>query len=303
MVCIDLGSNSLRVAKFNCETQNNEHFFTTVTKIADGLAQTGKINDEAIKRTIDALKHAKTIIDFDDEIHAVTTEAVRKASNSMEVISRIKEATDVEFEIISGDDEAKYTLLAVEERIDILYPDEKDSFVLVDIGGGSTELIFNYRNKVRSQSFPIGIVTLSQKYDANISLIEQKLPQLMHDMQTFCDETYAQHGKVDKFVATAGTPTTIASLKHNLTYETYDPNIVEGTLLVKKELDYYLERLMKMSQAHRIKSVGSGREEIITTGVAIYKELFNIVGIKESVVIDFGLVEGVAIYYCNKKML
>ncbi|KIM06779.1 MAG: hypothetical protein KU38_11805 [Sulfurovum sp. FS08-3] len=301
MVCIDLGSNSLRVAKFNCETQNNEHFFTTVTKIADGLAQTGKINDEAIERTIDALKHAKTIIDFDDEIHAVTTEAVRKASNSMEVISRIKEATDVEFEIISGDDEAKYTLLAVEERIDILYPNENDSFVLVDIGGGSTELIFNYRNKVRSQSFPIGIVTLSQKYDANISLIEQKLPQLMHDMQTFCDETYAQHGKVDKFVATAGTPTTIASLKHNLTYASYDGAVVEGTLLQMCDLDFHRDKLMAMSDKERIEAVGIGRLEVINTGVAIYKELFNIVGIKESVVIDFGLVEGLAMHHCRQK--
>ncbi|MBN2824674.1 MAG: phosphatase [Campylobacterales bacterium] len=301
MISIDLGSNSLRVAKFNCEMQNNEHFFTTVTKIADGLAQTGKINDAAIKRTIDALKHAQSIIEFDEEIYAVTTEAVRKASNSDEVIAKIKAATGVEFTIISGDDEAKYTLLAVESRVDILYPNAKDSFVLVDIGGGSTELIFNYRDKVFSQSFPIGIVTISQKYDANISLIEQKLPQLMQEMQEFCDTIYQAHGKVAKFVATAGTPTTIAALKQNLTYKTYDPDIVEGTLLVKKELDYYLERLMKMSQEHRIESVGSGREEIITTGVAIYKELFKIVGIKKSVVIDFGLVEGVAIHHCKEK--
>ena len=231
MISIDLGSNSLRVAKFDCATKKNKQFFTTVTKIADGLAQTGKINDAAIKRTIDALEYAKSIIDFESEIYAVTTEAVRKASNSDEVIAKIKAATGVEFTIISGDEEAKLTLMAVENQIDLLYPNEKDSFVLIDIGGGSTELIFNYRNKVFAQSFPIGIVTLSQKYDANIALIEQELPKLMQEMQDFCDSIYQAHGKVAKFVATAGTPTTIAALKHNLTYKTYDAAIVELSLI------------------------------------------------------------------------
>ncbi|MEA2028670.1 MAG: phosphatase, partial [Campylobacterota bacterium] len=178
---------------------------------------------------------------------------------------------------------------------------ENDSFVLVDIGGGSTELIFDYRGKVFSQSFPIGIVTISQRYDANIALIEQELPKLMREMQAFCIKIYKEHGKVDKFIATAGTPTTIAALKHNLSYKTYDADLVEGTLLVKSELDIYRDKLMNMNLEERIEAVGAGRVEVINTGVAIYKELFNIVGIEESMVIDFGLVEGVAIYNCQKE--
>jgi len=300
MISIDLGSNSIRVAKFDCATKSNKQFFTKVTKIADGLNQTGKIKPESIQRVIDAIDEAKAKIAFDEPIYAVTTEAVRKASNSDEVIAKIKEATGVSFEIISGDDEAKYTLKAVASRVDILYPNENDSFVLVDIGGGSTELIFDYRGKVFSKSFPIGIVTISQQYDANIELIEQELPTLMSQMREFCDEIYQTHGKVDKFVATAGTPTTIAALKHNLTYKTYDANLVEGTVLKKPELDFYRDKLMSMSLEERIKAVGAGRVEVINTGVAIYKVLFDIVGIEQSVVIDFGLVEGVAIYHCNQ---
>jgi len=299
MISIDLGSNSIRVAKFDCATLTNSNFFTKVTKIADGLAQTGRINEASIQRVIDAINEAKGLMSFEDEIHAVTTEAVRKASNAAEVIAKIKAATGVEFEIISGDDEAKYTLVAVQNRVDLLYPDEHDTFVLVDIGGGSTELIFNYRDKVFSQSFPIGIVTISQKYDANIEMIEEELPKLMAQMQHYCDEVYATHGKVDKFVATAGTPTTIAALKHNLTYDTYDANIVEGTILTQPELDLYRDKLLAMDTSEQIERVGEGRVEIINTGVTIYKELFKIVGIEESVVIDFGLVEGLAIYHCQ----
>ncbi|MEA2028696.1 MAG: phosphatase, partial [Campylobacterota bacterium] len=126
MISIDLGSNSIRVAKFDCITKSNKQFFTKVTKIADGLSQTGKIKPESIQRVIDAIDEAKAKIEFDEPIYAVTTEAVRKASNSDEVIERIKEATGVDFEIISGDDEAKYTLMAVASRVDILYPNEND---------------------------------------------------------------------------------------------------------------------------------------------------------------------------------
>jgi len=286
---------------FDCTTKTNKKFFTKVTKIADGLVQTGKIKPESIQRVIDAIHEAKEIVSFHNQrIHAVTTEAVRKACNADEVIQRIKEATGVEFAIISGEDEANYTLLAVESRIDLLYPNENDSFVLVDIGGGSTELIFNYREKVFSQSFPIGIVTTSQHYNGDIEQIQDELPRLMQGMKAFCESIYAQHGKVDKFVATAGTPTTIAALKHGLAYNQYDGTIVEGTLLQTHDLDNHRNRLMQMSVEERIDAVGVGRLEVVNTGVAIYKELFGIVDIQDSVVIDYGLVEGVAIHYCTQ---
>ncbi len=85
-----------------------------------------------------------------------------KLQNSKEVLEEIKRETAVEFEIIDGDDEAKYALTATKYRLESLDINPK-SFVLVDIGGASTEVIFSYPTESIFKSFPIWIVTLTQE--------------------------------------------------------------------------------------------------------------------------------------------
>ena len=296
MISIDLGSNSIRIIKFNCATKEVIIEFSRVVKVADGLSSSGKIMIESAQRVIDTINDAKEVIDFDDKIFAVTTQALRQANNSKEILELIAQKSGVKFEIISGEDEAKYTLLAVESRLDIIAP-QSQSFVLVDIGGGSTEIIFKYQDRVVSKSFPIGIVTIAQSYP-NVNQMINILPKLMSDMLEFVNDIYSKYGLVDSFLATAGTPTTIASLKCGLDYASYDPLIVEGTSLNIKELDKYLKELSLLNHQELIKAVGSGRDEVIYTGVEIYKELFNILRFDSSIVVDFGLVEGLAIQNC-----
>jgi exopolyphosphatase/guanosine-5'-triphosphate,3'-diphosphate pyrophosphatase len=100
------------------------------------------------------------------------------------------------------------------------------------------------------------------------------------------------------FCATAGTPTTIAAMKHNLVYSTYDPSIVTGTKLSLDELNYYLNKLLQMSTKERQIAVGVGRDDLIVAGVVIYKEIYNILNKDCSIVIDDGLSMGVAISSC-----
>jgi len=153
MIAIDLGSNSLRVLEYDCVTYKATYTSEKVVKTADGLAQTGMVNDAAVQRVIATLKEAQENIDFFGQpLTAVTTEAIRRASNSEEVLGRIKKETGVSFDIISGEEEARLTLLAVKQRLTKLQY-ASDSFVLVDIGGGSTELIFHYGEETFSKSF------------------------------------------------------------------------------------------------------------------------------------------------------
>ena len=154
IIAIDLGSNSLRVLKMNCATKERLGAFHKTVKTADGLAKTGKINDEAIVRVVTALNEAKEELDFSDaRVKAVTTEAIRQASNGLEVLISIKKQTGVSFEVIDGDTEAKYALRAVQNRLEILGETPK-SFMMVDIGGGSTEMLFYYgENQYFSKSF------------------------------------------------------------------------------------------------------------------------------------------------------
>ncbi len=297
VVAIDLGSNSIRFLKIDCKSKKFLSEFHKTVKTADNLAITGKISSEALDRVVNAIDEAKSKMDFSDStIKAVTTEALRQAINSKEILDEIKDRTGVKFNIIDGDSEAKYALIATTNRLKLLGIEPK-SFALADIGGASTEIIFHYGDKTFAKSFKIGIVTLTQSFKT-LTEIANGISALMNDIRVFTEEIYSKYGKVEKFIATAGTPTTIASMKLGLTYKTYDAEKIHGTILTRADLVKQLEILLTMSKEDRVKTVGVGREDLIASGVLIYEELYNIGRFNESIVIDDGVREGVAFSEC-----
>jgi len=302
VIAIDLGSNTLRVTQLDCQSGIFGASFEKIVKTADGLVQTGVIGSEAVERVIVAISEAKRCIDFSgDKVVAVTTEAIRRASNSEAVLSRIKEDTGISFEVISGEKEAALTLLAVEHRLKHLDREKGDrdhsSFVLVDIGGGSTELIFRYSDQIVTKSFPVGIVTVAQQCET-LDKIDGALPALMKEMKQFAQSVVSRHGALDAFIATAGTPTTVAAMKLGQNYATYDPASINGTSLEIEELDHYLKVLLGMPFEEREVTVGVGRSDLIAAGILIFRQLFILLGMKECVVIDDGLREGLALEKC-----
>jgi exopolyphosphatase/guanosine-5'-triphosphate,3'-diphosphate pyrophosphatase len=294
VIAIDLGSNSIRFLKMDCKTKKQVSSFHKTVKTADGLAQTGHIAYPALDRIIVAINEAKEKMDFSDSIvKAVATEAIRQAINGQEILDGIENNTGIRFEIIDGNDEAKYALIATKNRLELLGKLPK-SFVIADIGGGSTELIFCYGQRVISKSFKVGIVTVTQSF-RGLSEIAEAIPALMNEMKRFCYEVYNKYGKVEKFVAMAGTPTTVASMKLGMSYATYDANRIHGTVLKRADLYTQLKRLLDMSVELRQEMVGVGRDDLIISGILIYEEIYNITGFNSSIVIDDGVREGVAL--------
>ncbi len=299
IITIDLGSNSIRALKINCKTKDTISSFHKPVRTADNLANTGEISSGALDRILKALNEINIKMDFaNSTIKAVTTEALRQASNRQEILDEIESKTGVIFNIINGDDEAKYALIATKYRLEKLNLNI-DKFLLADIGGASTELIFNYRDRFFSKSFPIGIVTLTQRYN-NIEELEQNISDIMSNVKEFADKIYKTYGYVDEFIAIAGTPTTLASLKLGLTYLTYDATKIHGTILTREDLDIQMINLLNMSKKEREETIGVGREDLIASGILIYRELYNISNFNKSIVIDDGIREGVAFSECTK---
>ncbi len=300
-VGIDLGSNTLRAAAYNCTTGMFEVTYGTIVKTADGLAQTGRISDGAVQRVITGLNAMQEAIDFSEaSVRAVTTEAMRRAGNAGEVLARIAGETGVAFDVIDGEEEARLTLSAVRHRLKQLTPDATDeSLALVDIGGGSTELIFAYPDgTIVLQSFPLGIVTLSQSH-ADLDAIDEALPEVMLPIERFVAEVYVDGGRPDRFVATAGTPTSVASMQLGMEYDTYDPKRINGTELSIHAPRYYLDKLLAMPMDQRERTVGVGRADLVTAGILIFDRLYRILGFEACTVIDDGLREGVALSLCG----
>jgi exopolyphosphatase/guanosine-5'-triphosphate,3'-diphosphate pyrophosphatase len=298
MIACDLGSNTFRVVQIDCNTKERINEFEKIVKTADGLHKNKVINDKALKRVIQAIKEAKSIIDFkNDTVYGIATAAMRLAKNSKEVLEKIKKETGLKIVIIDGNEEARLTSIAVEnalKRKEIKFR----SYMLLDLGGGSTELFFKAGKNIASKSFNIGIVTIAQKYK-NFDLIKDNLEDELSGLKEFVEDLYAKYFKPAIFVATAGTPTTIAAFEQGMDYGSYDYKKINGTKLYRKNLKNSMQRLLAMDEKNREFWVGAGRGDLIIAGVLLLDKIVDICGFNDITVIDDGLREGLALSKCN----
>ena len=298
MIAIDLGSNSFRAITYDCESGQFGKDYEAIVKTADRLHQTSEISEGALSRILHALKEADEQLDFSQHtIKAVTTQAMRKATNAQEVLAQIEQECGVRFEIIDADREAYYTLIAVEARLRALQI-QSEHFVLIDVGGGSTEIIFYRDGEMESQSFPIGIVTTAQICDDGEE-IHAYLDAQFKPLVAYVENYYKNVSKPISFVATAGTPTTMAAYLLGMNYRDYDVEKINGFRLSLQGTQKALDGLMALSESARAEIVGVGRESLILAGIVIVQKLYDVLGFSEAVVIDDGVREGVAIASCT----
>ncbi|PHR58869.1 MAG: phosphatase [Arcobacter sp.] len=297
MIAIDLGSNSLRMIQRDCSKKCFVNEYEKLVKTAEELHSHNRISEGAVERILEGLKEASQNFDFENETYvAVTTEALRRASNSQEVIEKIYQDTGVKFRVIGAHKEAELTLLAVDKRLESL--GFRGSYLLIDIGGGSTEIIFKKGNISESKSFPVGIVTMASKYPSKEQIMLH-LKDELQEIKEYAQQYYKKEGKPDFFVATAGTPTTIAAFLQGMKYNAYEAQVINGSTLNYFDCTRALEELLALSFDERASYVGVGREELIISGVMIYAEFFRLLGFEDSVIIDDGLREGLAISSCE----
>ncbi len=298
MIAIDLGSNTCRVIEYNCETKQFICEYEKIVKTADGIEKSSLISEATIERVIEALRSAQDKIDFKNQaIEAYATAALRMATNSKFALDEIYKHTGVQFKIIDGDLEAKLTHMAVKNRLDILNIDNS-SFVLVDVGGGSCEVIFSQDEKVHSKSFNVGIVTVTQRATSS-SEIPQLIDEALKPIKEYINTFYQNSPKPKTYVSTAGTPTTVASYLSGMTYKTYDSKKINGLSLSREQLLKSLDDLLALSEEDRSTYVGVGREDLIITGILIIEKFYKLLGFNDSIVVDDGLREGIALHYCS----
>lgn len=291
MVAIDLGSNTIRFIEFDGQKWGKS--FEKIVRSAEGLYETGVIGEKAIDRIIGAINEAGREIDLSEQsIVGYTTAAMRLAKNSAVVLERIKEETGISFAIIDAHKEAALTLNAVRFRLSKLgiVP---TSFLLADIGGGSTELIRYENRSVQSVSINMGIVTLSES-STDSDILEKKIAQFKYKVsESLSTKT------TEKLVLTAGTPTTIAAYLNGMDYQTYDPDKINGTLLSLKDCFRVYDELLAMDEGTRTRYVGVGRENLIIAGILMVTAIYEASGHEEALIIDDGLREGIALEYFN----
>ena len=273
LASIDLGSNSTRllIAEVDDKGFNILQRIHVVTKMSEKVEQTEEISIDASKRVNSTLrKFKKLLIENDvDDVFVIGTAALRDAKNSDEVIENIRKKYDFEVEVLSGHDEGITTSIGV-----LHFMDNSENFLIVDIGGRSTEFIYESENKIISKSLNLGVVTLSEKYFSNLPIN----PELIDEVKLTITTELSQLNIKDKknVIGVSGTALSLASIF--LDQQTFHEEELHE---VKIDIDSVQEinnRLLKMTEAGIItqfKGIDPKRASTITSGIFLLEIILS----------------------------
>ena len=267
-----------------------------ILRLGEGVDQTKRLNSAAMDRVIECLREWRGIIDNHqvDVATAVATSAVRDAANREEFLRRVKQETGFDVEVITGDEEARRTLLGIRSGLSAGVID----MIALDIGGGSTEFILDRPGQVPIvRSIDIGVVRLCErvlKHDPpTTEEVEQAREWVRRETQSAVVGMKGYQSVA--FVGTAGTITALAAMAQKL--PTYEPARIHNYRLALASVQELEQTLLSRKKADRIGLPGleKNREEVIAAGAIIIRTIMETLGRPSVLVSDLGLREGVLI--------
>tara|TARA_B100001113_G_scaffold56338_1_gene42060 strand:+ start:1260 stop:2171 length:912 start_codon:yes stop_codon:yes gene_type:complete len=270
---LDLGSNSTRllIADVSEEKFNTLERSHVVTKMAEGLEENGFISDEARKRVIKTLKTFLKQIKKHEvvEVFAVGTAAMRDSSNTVEFIDEIKSKLDIEVEIITGHQEGIITSLGVHHFMDNL-----QNYLIVDIGGRSTEFIYEDNNKVVSHSLDIGVVTLTEKYFSKLPANRENILKAEQEVIEKISNLKISNNKL--LIGVSGTATSLGSIY--LEQDRFNEDPIHNIEISQLELTNIKNIVQKLSEPEiitKFNGVDPKRAKTITSGIVILENIMK----------------------------
>ena len=305
LAAIDVGTNSIHMVV--AKIQPDIPAFTIVgrekatVRLGDFCKKTGELSAAAMDRAIEALRRCQDVAKSvnAEQIIAVATSAVREAPNGQGFLQRIEDDLGLWINLISGTEEARRIYLGVLSGMSFSH----QPHVIVDIGGGSTELILGDGHEPRTlSSTKVGAVRLSaeQVKTDPISLSEfQALQAYIRGMLERSIEDLQAHlkpGEHPRMVGTSGTIETLVALNAREKLGTV-PTPLNGCELSLKDLREWVNRLRRMNLAERLAVPGLSerRAEIILPGAMILQEVMTQLGADSIVVCERSLREGVIV--------
>jgi len=303
---IDIGSNTLRlliaqpsIDPLAIQPWKIINYTHRITRLGQGLHESGKLSKAGMERTLDALKEFRHLINHHKvqthSIFAVATAAVREAENGSFFKQLIQQKTGINVSIISGEEEAFRSLLGAAS---VLHDETRNDMLLFDIGGGSTEFIRAKEGVINDAiSCKLGVVRLVEAH-------LHSDPPSMGDYMAMKNSTRGHLAKVSAFwgktsphaparmVGTAGTVTTLAAVQMELT--PYDPVKVNNHRIDREDFNQLRNRLLSMNHHQResIPAIEAGRADLIIAGLAIIEVIMEKWNYDSFITVDAGLLEG-----------
>jgi exopolyphosphatase / guanosine-5'-triphosphate,3'-diphosphate pyrophosphatase len=295
---LDIGSNTFRllIAKAD-KTLQPLLMRRVVTRLGSGVAQTGRINPEAISRSLSCLKSfSMDMIEHEVQTYRATgTAALRRAGNARSFTSKVQEECGILIEIIPWEEEAQLTLTGVLGAI----TGNNGTRLVFDIGGGSTEFMLCEDSRLMDiKSIDLGVVSLTEQFfrgedppgeEARRSLtrfIKGELESLVSVLKTSTND-------IAVLIGTAGTVTTLAAMLQRL--EKYDPLRINNYVINEATLHaLYAEMVaLPFKDRARLPGLEPGRADVIVAGAMLVLEIMKMFRFEQLTAIDAGLLEGI----------
>ena len=287
---IDLGSNSTRllIADITNGTLTTIYKEHQVTRMADKLSESKIISKESTNRVLKVLaSYFKNINRYNIEnIQIVGTAALRDAKNSQEITKLIEKKFGYEVDIVSGEEEGVLTSVGVLNSLGCL-----ENFLIVDIGGRSTEFIYDYDKKIVSKSLNVGVVSLSELFFNELPPPEKSVLLA----QEYIEDNLFESNIFDRrmLVGVAGTFTSLVSIFLEQTQ--FNEKEIHLTELKNEDVFKINNKLLKLNEPQIItkyKGLDPKRAKTIQAGILLAKEIISKYNVNSIKVSNSDILEG-----------
>lgn len=273
---IDIGSNT--VLLLIAEVSNSEIIpilnMYRMPRISSGLSKSGFISEKSIEKLFEILAEYKAIINEHDCKKTIVngTQALRVANNAEIIKADIKKRFDFDLNIVTGETEGLYSFKGALSTFS-----DDSNYTMIDIGGASTEIVYgNSKEIYYRKSFPIGVVTVKEKFLKNNPPSSEEIKHLNIELENIFDELFQLDLNNYSIISVAGTPTTLSALKQGLTE--YSESKIEKSILSKTDLENFISGFSNLTY-DQIKSqfapIITGREDVIFSGTMILFHLIS----------------------------
>jgi exopolyphosphatase/guanosine-5'-triphosphate,3'-diphosphate pyrophosphatase len=297
---VDIGTNSTRLLIAGVGdggiTEELERR-STVTRLGAGVDSDGRLREDAMERVYATLAEYRELITSRqaDKAVAVLTSAVRDAANGRKFADTVRDRFGLEPHVLTGDEEARLTFLGATSERD---PGDRTPTLVIDIGGGSTELVIGAGRKPSFHvSNQAGVVRQTERHIHSDPPTGDELDAVAKDVGAILEKGVPPEHReaVQRAIAVAGTATSLASIAQDL--DPYDPEKVHGYVLTAEECRRLQDRLgsLTLQQRREVRGLDPARAPTIVAGVVILRGAMALFGLGEVEVSEHDILHGAAL--------
>ena len=299
VAAIDCGTNSIRLLISDIDTSTNTATDVCremrIVRLGEGVDKTNAFSPRALERTFKAIDEYEEILlkHKVENLRFVATSATRDAQNKAMFIKGVIDRLRIVPEVIAGTEEAA---LSFDGATRSLRQKHKAPFLIIDLGGGSTELVIGDQEQTGAYSMDVGCVRMTERHTPGGNPTKAQEEAIRTDVRNALKEAAKKVDwqKAQTIVGVAGTVTTVAA--HILKLKTYDPEVLHGASISAQQISQTAQDFISLTPSQRaaLPYMHEGRIEVITAGSIVLDEVMKAIGAQTLIASERDILDGVA---------